>query len=163
MYKTLWLVRISLLISALSKSVLLFFSWKFFCKSNRKLFSCVCISWYKHSRGWESLDSNANPPLRLGFCTPVSNSPNPSRVYIGLCKHGKHFVLLKWWAVRSSKKRGARVGQWWDFGSPPTNVDRVRIPASKPYVGWVYCWFSRLLRVVFLHVRFSPLLKNQYF
>ena len=26
---------------------------KLFYKSNRKLFSCVCIAWYKHSRGWE--------------------------------------------------------------------------------------------------------------
>ena len=29
------------------------------------------------------------------------------------------------------------------------------------YVGWVCCWFSSLLREVFL--RFSPLLKNQHF
>ena len=26
----------------------------------------------------------------------VSNSPNPSRVYIRLCKHGKRFLLLKY-------------------------------------------------------------------
>ena len=33
-----------------------------------------------------------------------------------------------------------------------------------PYVGWVCCWFSPLLREVFLRVlRFSPLLKNQHF
>ena len=33
-----------------------------------------------------------------------------------------------------------------------------------PYVGWVCCWFSPLLREVFLWVlRFSPLLKNQHF
>ena len=53
-YKTLWLVRISLLISPLNKRVLLFFFGKLFYKSNRKIFSCVCISWYKHSRGWEN-------------------------------------------------------------------------------------------------------------
>ena len=29
-------------------------------------------------------------------CITVSNSPNPSRVYIRLCKHGKRFLLLKW-------------------------------------------------------------------
>ena len=35
---------------------------------------------------------------------------------------------------------------------------------STPYVGWVCCWFSSLLREVFLRVlRFSPLLKNQHF
>jgi len=57
----------------------------------------------------------------------------------------------------------ARVAQWWEH-SPPTNVVRVRILASTPYVGWVCCWFSPLLREVFLRVlRFSPLLKNQHF
>ena len=45
--KTLQLVRISLLISAIQR-VLSFFSRKVFYKSNRKLFSCVCIAWYKH-------------------------------------------------------------------------------------------------------------------
>ena len=28
-------------------------------------------------------------------CITVSNSPNPSRVYIRLCKHGKRFLLVK--------------------------------------------------------------------
>ena len=53
--------------------------------------------------------------------------------------------------------------QWWER-SPPTNVARVQIPASTPYVGWVCCWLSPLLREVFLLVlRFSPLLKIQHF
>ena len=48
--------------------------------------------------------------------------------------------------------------------SPSTNVARVQIPASTPYVSWVCRWFSPLLREVFLRVlRFSPLLKNQHF
>ena len=55
------------------------------------------------------------------------------------------------------------MAQWWEH-SPPTNVARVQIPASTPYVGWVCCWFSPLLREVLLRVlRFSPLLKNQHF
>ena len=29
-------------------------------------------------------------------CITVSNSPNPSRVYIRLCKHGKRFLLLNY-------------------------------------------------------------------
>ena len=59
--------------------------------------------------------------------------------------------------------QGARVAQWWEH-SPLTNVAWVQIPPSMPYVGWVCCWFSPLLREVFLWVlRFSPLLKNQYF
>ena len=31
-----------------------FFWGKLFYKINRKLFSCVCIAWYKHSRRWEN-------------------------------------------------------------------------------------------------------------
>ena len=55
------------------------------------------------------------------------------------------------------------MAQWWER-SLPTNVARVQIPTSTPYVGWVCCWFSPLLREVFLRVlRFSPLLKNQHF
>ena len=39
-----------------------------------------------------------------------------------------------------------------------------RSPGSNRYVGWVCCWFSPLLREVFLRVlRFSPLFKNHYF
>ena len=35
---------------------------------------------------------------------------------------------------------------------------------SSRYVGWVCCWFSPLLREVFLReLRFSPLFKNQHF
>ena len=29
-------------------------------------------------------------------CITVENSPNSSRVYIRLCKHGKRFLLLKY-------------------------------------------------------------------
>ena len=57
----------------------------------------------------------------------------------------------------------AGLVQWWER-SPPTNVSRVRFPDPGSYVGWVCCWFSTLLREVFLRVlRFSPLLKNQPF
>ena len=45
---------------------------------------------------------------------------------------------------------GTRLAQWWEL-SPPTNMARVLILASAPYVVWVCCWF-------FL----SPLLKNQH-
>ena len=63
-----------------------FFSGKLFYKSNRKLFSCVCISWYKNSRGWENSRK---------LCKTDSNSPNPSRLYTRLCNHWKRFLLLK--------------------------------------------------------------------
>ena len=68
-----------------------------------------------------------------------------------------HMIIPQAW--------GARVAQWWER-PPPTNVARVQILASTPHVGWVCCWFSPLLREVFLwvvYVRFSPLLKNQHF
>ena len=78
MYKTLGLVRISVLISAITKSFWVFLSVKLFYKSNRKLFSCVCIAWYKHERGWENSRQ---------FCATVKSSPNTSSVYIRLCKH----------------------------------------------------------------------------
>ena len=53
--------------------------------------------------------------------------------------------------------------QWWER-SPPTNVSRFRFQDPAWYVGRVCCWFSSLLRKVFLQVlRFSPLLKNQHF
>ena len=57
---------------------------------------------------------------------------------------------------------GAGMAQWWEH-SPPTNVAQVRFPDSTQYVGWVWRWFTSLLREVFLRVlRFSPLLKNQH-
>ena len=65
--------------------------------------------------------------------------------------------------IRNFISRGARVAQWWEH-SPPTYVTRVQTSASKPYAVWVCCWFSPLLREVFLPViQFPPRFKNQYF
>ena len=88
-------IRICVLISALNKRVLLYFSGKLFYKSNGKLFSCVCISWYKHSRGLENSRQSSKPSTSSRVCITVPNSPIPSRVYIRLCKHGKRSLLLK--------------------------------------------------------------------
>ena len=93
-YKTSRLVRICLLISTLNKRVKLFFSGNLFYKSNKKLSSCVCISWYKHSRGWENSRQLCEPLTSSLVCLTFSNSPNPSSDYITLCKHGKRFLLL---------------------------------------------------------------------
>ena len=76
-----------------------FFSGKLFYKSNRKLFSCVCISWYKHSRGWENSRQLCKPSTSSRVSITVSNSPNPSRVYIRLCKQGNRFLLLNWYSL----------------------------------------------------------------
>ena len=50
-----------------------------------------------------------------------------------------------------ASNQGARVAQWWEH-SCLTNVHvaRLQIPASTLYVGVVCCWFSALLREVFL-------------
>ena len=45
---------------------------------------------------------------------------------------------------------------WWKHLSP-TNVAHVQIPASTPYVGWVCCLFSSLLREVFFGYSGFPL------
>ena len=80
-YKTLWLVRISLLISAITKSFA-FFLGKFNLKSKRKLLSCICIAWYKHSRGWENswhlckLETSRILPARLVFISGYVNVEN---------------------------------------------------------------------------------------
>ena len=90
MDKTLRLIRISA-----TQRVLSFFSGTLCYKSNRKLFSCVCIAWYKHSRRWENSRQLSKHSNLSRVCITVSNSPNPPRVYIRLCKHGKRFLLLK--------------------------------------------------------------------
>ena len=65
-----------------------------------------------------------------------------------------------YWSVGTRIPQSA---QWWEH-SLPTSVARVWFPDSASYVGWVCCWFSFLLREVFLRVLwFSPLLKNQHF
>ena len=46
---------------------------------------------------------------------------------------------------------GAGRAQWWEC-SPPTNVSWVWFPDSESYLGWVCCWYSTLLREVFLQV-----------
>ena len=81
-------------------------------------------------------------------------------------RHWAFFLLLTfvlqiyWFMINLGSKDGGAVRAL----APPTSVARAEIPASKPYVGWVCCWFSPLLREVFLLVlRFSPLLKNKHF
>ena len=95
MDKTLRLVRISFLIRAIQR-VLRSVSGKLFYKSRRKLFSCVCIARYKHSRRWEISRQSCKPSTSSRVCITGSNSPNPSRVYSRLLKHRKRFLLLQY-------------------------------------------------------------------
>ena len=46
-------------------------------------------------RGWQKSRQLCKPSTLSRVCITVSNSPNPSPVYIRLCKHGKLFLLLK--------------------------------------------------------------------
>ena len=68
-YKTLGLVRISVLMSAITKSFLVFFSVKLF---YILFFSCVCIARYKHSsRGWENSRQLFKPSTSSRVCITV--------------------------------------------------------------------------------------------
>ena len=89
------LVTIYLLISALNNRVVLFFLGKLFHKSTRKCFF-LCL----HSQGWENSWPLCKPSTASWVCITVSNSPNPSCVYIRLCKHRKRFLLLKWFLYK---------------------------------------------------------------
>ena len=90
----------------------------------------------------------------------ISSSLQVARLVLKNTLRG-FFLCFRHGLPRVNGEQG--MARWWER-SPPTNVARVQIPASTPNVGWVCCWFSPLLREVFLRVlRFSPLLKNQYF
>ena len=85
--------------------------------------------------------------FQIGYCN--------SLLY-GLPKH-----LLS--RLQSVQNAAAKIIKLWGAGMAQWLI-RVRFPDSASYVGWVCCWFSSLLREVFLRVlRFSPLLKNQHF
>ena len=56
----------------------------------------------------------------------LRNSPNSSRVYIRLCKHGKRFLLLKWRLYRISR---------WEI----LNIEHEQInTARKILMTWIY-------------------------
>ena len=102
-YTTLRLVRISLLISAITKSFA-FFSGKLFYKSNRKLFSCVCIAWYKHSRGWENSRQLYKPSTSSRVCITVSILPTPLVFISGYAKKENVFYCLKSGTLARAKR-----------------------------------------------------------
>ena len=95
-YKTSRLVRISLLISNVNKEFF-FFLEKAILSKQWKTFSRVCIAWYKHSRGWENSWQLCKSETTSRVCITVSNSPNPSSVYIRLCKHRKKVQAIYLW------------------------------------------------------------------
>ena len=64
------------------------------------------IAWYKHERGWENSRHLCKPETKSRVCITVENSPNPSRVYIRLCKHRKK-VFYCFYRITSSKNCNA--------------------------------------------------------
>ena len=128
-----------------------------------------------HIPGWRTKCSHSNiMPRHARNSTPVYRIYNKrgQREWTMAPKHKfQHEQVggpLVFWLQESSRQRdrgvhreicdlgGARVAQLWEH-SPPTSVTRVRILASTPHVGWVCCWFSPLLREVFLRVLSLPL------
>ena len=50
---------------------------------------------FQSKSDWENSRQLCKPSTSSRVCITISNSPNPSPVYIRLCKHGKLFLLLK--------------------------------------------------------------------
>ena len=100
-YKTAWLVRIFLFISAITKNFAFFLGKVNLLKAieNIIFFPLIGIAWYKHLWGWENfltvmraLDFVSDLQSCLKFSQPLSCLYH---VYIRLYKHGKRFLLLK--------------------------------------------------------------------
>ena len=98
-YKTSRLVRISLLINALNNSILLFFLGNLFYKSNRKLFSCVCIAWYKHERGWENSIQLCKPETKSRLNCLEFSKPLECLYQVLVYSHSVILVIQAIWLV----------------------------------------------------------------
>ena len=125
----------------------------FFCKSNRKRFSRVCISWYKHSRGWESLDSNANPPLRLGFAQLSRILPNLLVFVSGYANTENVFYCLNGERLGHARRRE----QGWGSG------ESTRLPPIWPRLNFgvdAICRLSSCSERFFSRYGFPLFLKN---
>ena len=102
-YKTSRLVMISLLINALNKRVLLFSRGRYFIKAIENLFSRVCISWYKHSKGWESSRQLCKPSTKLSRILPTplvfilgyANTENVFYCLNGMLKFSEHWTRAR--------------------------------------------------------------------
>ena len=62
------------------------------------------------------------PSTSSWVCITVSNSPNPSRVYIRLCKHRKRFLLLKYKIIIKLHQNYYRNPKMLEI--PPSHTDR---------------------------------------
>ena len=123
------------------------------------------LEWYFKIviRNWDNLRQFWN--ITSGICAKYHEqimllfvyATTHKRFVILTCRYFK----LSWntTALSQSGEQGWRSGE--SARLPPM------WPGLKPrcrHVGWLCCWFSALLRGVFLRVpRFSPLPKNQHF
>ena len=82
----------------------------------------VCIAWCKHERGLENSRQLCKPSTSSWVCITVENSPNPSRVYIRLCKHRKK-VFYCFYKIISSKKYSVGKIYFTDQNVSSYNVD----------------------------------------
>ena len=77
--------------------------------SNRKLFCCVCIAWYKHSRGWENSRQFCKPSSRVCITVSIFYKITSSKNYnAGKDKNNsfywsKRTFLQHWFANRISQ------------------------------------------------------------
>ena len=133
---------------------------------NRDLLANVCTSSQLKFR-----EVFPNMIDRIGMCSPKGYG------FSFWSKNGYYtmaFYCPFWFSTKPRESlSGARVAQWWEH-SPPSNVARVQIPASTPYVGWAP-WFVVRSPSPFVvgslpcSERFFsgspvfPLLKNQHF
>ena len=80
-----------------------FFSGSYFIKAIENLFSRVCISWYKHSRGWESSRQLCKPSTKLSRILPTplvfilgyANTKNVFYCLNGMFKFSEHWTRAR--------------------------------------------------------------------
>ena len=59
------------------------------------------LNWNSHNNSHPYPYPHPPPhPYPYPWCYPYPRFSNAARVYIRLCKHGKRFLLLKWFGVR---------------------------------------------------------------
>ena len=89
-----------------------FVGWNFENRYKEGVSIFLRLSWHfkrENSLFWKAsfCKTRTDYECKSRVCITVSISPNPSRVYIRLCKHGKLFLLLKckrWGTVENQRK-----------------------------------------------------------
>ena len=99
--------------------------------------SCGTTAW----NAWKkSQKTSFLRPLTIIFSAFSGRALSGYLVY-GFLLDRLNFPFQRWLSFPGLFFGKPGMTQWWER-SPPTNVARVQIPASTPYVGWVCCWFS---------------------